>query len=456
MHMRYCKSLLLLAAVSGCEGAGERAAPSVQAGTSIAPSDTVSLPADPPKCAETEFYGAVADYVSRATPIIHSVPVKDPYQTAAQHGTQVRAWRPATRKTLDSLAVELGTLTITAPVLRSHYDADRQQVFVDSIPPLPIPGLQLSSSLAGVVQFPVVACVARPFLACRRATYGQQGRDYRVAEHWSEMVLHHDSRGMPPGFALPAEQARAADVVNASLKVRFTFRFGHREYPSVDRLGTPRDALLFGPALFLQKADLLVNGAPLAAQQLEEPPYDEWREGIHKEFLAQWQPRGPSCPASGGAWESLQVVAAAPEQLAAIRRRVFTSREPIVVDTWFNSVTVEYDSVCRVSDALLISFRLSKGSGKTFLLLSPPGIEDEPPYLLQEDGQKSTCSLSEPRPERFGQSDNLQITVPEGEVVTATFRCPFSGGSEGKVTFVSPEIDGAQQEWRWEVFLREY
>ena len=421
------------------------------------PRITASLPADPPTCAETEFYRAVAEYVSRATPIIQSVPVKDPYQTAAQHGTQVRAWMPATRKKLDSLAVELGTLTITAPVLRSHYDADRQRVFVDSVPPLPIPGLQLSSYPVGVVQFPVIACVARPFLACRRATYGQQGRDYTVAEHWSEMVLGHDSRGMPPGFPLPTEQARAADVVNASLKVRLTFRLGQREYQIADRLGTSvPDALLFGPALFLQKAELLVNGAPFDAQQIEEPPYDEWREGIHKEFLVQWQPKGPSCAAPGGRWENLQVVAAAPEQLAEVRRRVFTSREPIEVHTWFNSVTVEYDRVRRESDALLISFRLGKGSGRTILLLSPPGTEGEPPYLVQEDGQKRTCSLSEPRPERFGQSDNLQVTVPAGEVVTATFRCPFSGGDEGKVTFVSPEIDGAQQEWRWEVFLREY
>jgi hypothetical protein len=452
------KLLLLVIVLAACEEASQRPS-TVPARTAAAPArpDTTNPQSATPNCAEAEFYSAVANYVSRSTPIIQAVPTKDPYQTAAQHGSQVRAWRPATRKTLDSLAVELGTIAVTAPVLRSHYDADKQRVFIDSVPPLPVPGVRLSSSMGGIVQFPVIACVARPFLDCRRATYGQQGREYSVSEHWSAMVLHHDSRGSPPSFSVPVNEARAADVVNANLKVRFDFRFGHREYPSVDRFGTPiPDALLFGPAIFLAGAQLLADGKPIAEQRLEEPPYDEWREGIYKEFLVQWRPKPPSCPSSGVNWEEMRVLQAPPGRLAEIRRRVFTSREPIEVDTWFNSVTVEYSGARRDANTLLISFKLSKESGKSFLLVSPPGIEDEPPYIIQDDGQKSVCSVADPQPSRFGQSDNMQIMVPEGEVVTATFSCPVSGGRIEKVTFVSPRIDGAQQEWKWEVYLREY
>jgi len=122
-------------------------------------------------------------------------------------------------------------------------------------------------------------------------------------------------------------------------------------------------------------------------------------------------------------------------------------------------------------DAVELTFRVRAGDHDTALLYEPPGSKRERKnifgttidenfeelYIVDDTGGSfySTTGFVGGRQASFNDYNLIRrIALHPGEAVILSAKFPMINPTASSITFISPQLNGWQQEWRWRVSLR--
>jgi len=214
-------------------------------------------PAKANECEREEFYDKLSGYADHFTRRFQAQPVKDQYETFDEYYTRLAEWirSPTPHDTLD-----LTVLNVRVPVKRAHYDADQQQLVIDSIAELLVPAVVVGSQ--GAVPYMAISCAARPWFVCRGNNFWRKGDDENVVAYGTPMQVLNTA-----SFSIPRDTARSRDLLNHELTLDLYFARADKYVAPIreDVLSfhvRNENLPVFAPEIRLEAVDLLVDGNP--------------------------------------------------------------------------------------------------------------------------------------------------------------------------------------------------